>query len=170
MSEYICRGECLETVAKVNCALVKFQERIRQIRKDMEKLEAENKALREKIQALEIRHEGLLARTSGWQEGFGESVREQFRRIDERFVKLLASDDSADFEIRQWIEEVIELRKDVSALEKRVTGVEQTRPIVISDRTPPLMPTPFTKEVRCEEPTIKPPFKFTCQTKEKDYD
>ena len=170
MSEYIRRGECLEAVAKVNSVLTMFDERIKQLRKDVCRLEAENRALKDKVQALEIRHEGLSARTSGWQNGFGESVREQFRRIDERFVKLFASDDSADFEIRQWIEEVRGLRKDVSALEKRVTGVEQTRPIVIGDRTPSPMPTPFTKKVRWEEPTVKPPFKFTCQTKEKDYD
>lgn len=150
MSEYICRGECLETVAKVNCALVKFQERIRQIRKDMEKLEAENKALREKIQALEIRYEGLSARTSGWQEGFGESVREQFRRIDERFVKLLASDDSADFEIRQWIEDLNALRKDVSALEKRVIGVEQIKPSIVPKPETPLRFTCHTKEELCD--------------------
>lgn len=150
MSEYIRRGECLEAVAKVNSVLMKFQERIRQIRKDMEKLEAENKALREKIQALEIRYEGLSARTSGWQEGFGESVREQFRHMDERIANLLESDDSGDFEIRQWIEELHRLRKDVSALEKRVTGVEQIEPSIVPKPETPLRFTCHTKEELCD--------------------
>ena len=54
MSEYIRRGECLEAVAKVNSVLTMFEERIRQISRDMEKLEAENRALKEKVQLLEV--------------------------------------------------------------------------------------------------------------------
>ena len=54
MSEYIRRGECLEAVAKVNSVLMMFEERIRQIRRDMEKLEAENRALKDKVQILEV--------------------------------------------------------------------------------------------------------------------
>ena len=104
MSEFIRRGECLEAVAKVNSALARFEERIRQIRKDMEKLEAENKKLTNKvqnivgwivhtggvvdkhtdrIQTLEIKNEELKARMLGWQEGFGETVRDRCKRIDE---------------------------------------------------------------------------------------
>lgn len=113
MSEFIRRGECLEAVAKVNSVLTRFEELIKQIRRDVEKLDAENRALKDKvqnlagwselvggvvdkhtdrIQALEIKCEGLSARTVGWQNGFGESVREQFRRIDERIVNLLAKE------------------------------------------------------------------------------
>ena len=134
MSEYIRRTECLECVSGLNGILHDFKGAIKRLRKDVDRLEEENRALKDKIQALGIRHEGILARTSGWQEGFGESVREQFRRIDERFVKLLASDDSADFEIRQWIEEVSELRKDVSALKKRVEVVEKFKPVVVKEK------------------------------------
>lgn len=113
MSEYIRRGECLEAVAKVNSVLTRFEERIRQIQKDMNKLKAENRALKDKvqilaswrelvggvvakhadrIQTLEIKNEGLSARTIGWQDGFGKSVRDQFRRIDEQIVNLLAKE------------------------------------------------------------------------------
>ena len=88
MSEYIRRGECLEAVAKVNSVLTRFEERIRQIRRNMEKLEAENKALKDKVQVLEIRHEELRGRTFGWQEGFGEGVRKQLKRMDERIMNL----------------------------------------------------------------------------------
>lgn len=109
MSEFIRRGECLEAVAKVNSALVMLQERIRQLRKDIEKLEAENKELTNKvqnivgwielvggvvdkhtdrIQTLEIKSEELKARMLGWQEGFGETVRDRFRRIDEWIRKV----------------------------------------------------------------------------------
>ena len=171
MSGYIRRGECFEAVAKVNSVLTRFEERIRQIRRDMEKLEAENKALKDKvqklaswselvggvvdkhtdrIQTLEIKNEGLSARTSGWQEGFGESVREQFRRIDERFVKLLASDDSADIEIRQWIEDLKALKKDVSALGNRMAGVEQIKPSIVPKPETPLRFTCHTKEELCD--------------------
>ena len=191
MSEYIRRGECLEAVAKVNSVLTMFEERIRQIRRDMEKLEAENKELKDKvqklaswselvggvvdkhtdrIQTLEIKYEGLSARTVGWQNGFGESVRDQLRRIDERFEKLLASDDSADFEIRQWIEEVSKLRKDFSALEKRVEFIEKFKPVIVKEE-PPSVPQPIWPTY---QPTrtvpgtgtpnpLDPPWKLTCQ-------
>ena len=170
MSGYIRRGECLEAVAKVNSVLTMFEERIRQIRRDMEKLEAENRALREKIQALEIRCESLSARTSGWQEGFGKSVREQFKRIDERFVKLLASDDSADFEIRQWVEEVSKLRKDFSALKERVEFIEKFKPVIVKESHPaapqPLWPNyqPIRTTPGTGNPdSLNPPWKITCQ-------
>ena len=89
MSEYIRRGECLEAVAKVNSVLTRFEERIRQIRRDMENLEAENKELKDKVLLLEIRHEELRGRTFGWQKGFGEGVRKQLRHIDERLWKVI---------------------------------------------------------------------------------
>lgn len=104
MSEFIRRGECLEAVAKVNSALARFEERISQLRKDVGRLEEENRALTNKvqnivgwivhaggvvdkhtdrIQTLEIKNEELKARMLGWQEGFGETVRDRFKRIDE---------------------------------------------------------------------------------------
>ena len=99
MSEYIRRGECLEAVAKVNSVLTMFEERIRQIRRDMEKLEAENKDLKDKVQkytdrvqTLEIKYKSLSARTVGWQNGFGEVLRDRLRRIDEQVAKLLAKE------------------------------------------------------------------------------
>ena len=194
MSEYIRRGECLEAVAKVNSVLARFEERIRQIQKDMNKLKAENKALKDKvqilaswrefvggvvakhadrIQTLEIKNEGLSARTIGWQDGFGKSVRDQFRRIDERFEKLLASDDSADFEISQWIEEVSKLRKDFSALKKRVEFVEKFKPVIVKEEPPsvpqPIWPTyqPTRTVPGTGNPNpMDPPWKITCQTKD----
>ena len=90
MSEYIRRGECLEAVAKVNSVLTMFEERIRQIRRDMEKLEAENRELKDKVQILEIRYEELKARNLGWQEGFGETVRDRLKGIDEWIRKATA--------------------------------------------------------------------------------
>ena len=92
MSEYIRRGECLEAVAKVNSNLCWLREHFKVLRKDMDRLEAENKALKDKIQLLEIRHEELRGRTFGWQEGFGEGVRKQLRHMDERIAKLLANE------------------------------------------------------------------------------
>lgn len=99
MSEYIRRGECLEAVAKVNSVLMMFEERIRQIRRDMEKLEAENKDLKDKVQkytdrvqTLEIKYKSLSARTVGWQNGFGEVLRDRLRRIDEQVANLLAKE------------------------------------------------------------------------------
>lgn len=169
MSE-IRRGECLEAVAKVNSVLTRFEERIKHIRKDIEKLEAENKALREKIQVLEIRHQELKGRTLGWQSGFGEGVRRQLRSMDERIAKLLESDDSGDFEIRQWIEELHKLRKDFSALEKRVEFVENFKPVIVKEE-PPAAPQPIWPNY---QPTrtvpgtgnpdpLNPPWKITCQ-------
>ena len=73
MSDYIRRGECLEAVAKVNSVLVMLQERISQIRKDVEKLEAENKELREKVQLLEISHATLKGHIFGCQQAVKES-------------------------------------------------------------------------------------------------
>ncbi len=81
----------------------------------VDRLEALKK-LEKKVQALEIRHEELRGRTLGWQEGFGGEMRKALKRIDERIAKLLESDDSADFEIRQWIEEMQALRKQVKSL------------------------------------------------------
>ena len=53
-------------------------------------LEKQNKALKDRIQALEIKHEALEGRTLGWQEGFGGEVRKQLRRMDERITNLEA--------------------------------------------------------------------------------
>jgi len=170
MSEYIRRGECLEAVAKVNSVLTRFEERIRQIRRNMEKLEAENKALKDKVQVLEIRHEELRGRTFGWQEGFGEGVRKQLRHMDERIAKLFESDDSGDFEIRQWIEELHRLRKDFSALEKRVEFVEKFKPVIVKEEHPvgpqPLWPSyqPTRTVPGTGTPNpLDPPWKLTCQ-------
>ena len=65
MSEFIRRGECLEAVAKVNSALVTFQERISQLRKDVGRLEEENRALNEQIQLLEVSVAVLKGQTVG---------------------------------------------------------------------------------------------------------
>ena len=170
MSEYIRRGECLEAVSAINGILVKFQERIKELRKDMGRLEAENKALKDKVQLLEIRHEELRGRTFGWQDRFGEGVRKQLRHIDERIAKLLESDDSGDFEIRQWIEELHRLRNDVSALEKRVEFVEKFKPVIVKEE-PPSVPQPIWPTY---QPTrtvpgtgtpnpLDPPWKITCK-------
>ena len=88
MNDYIRRGECLEAVAKVNSNLCWLQERVKELRKDVGRLEAENKELKDKVQRLEIRHEALEGRTLGWQEGFGGEVREQLKRMDERIANL----------------------------------------------------------------------------------
>ena len=173
MSGYIRRGECLEAMSAANGIMLTFKERIRQIRKDMEKLEAENKALKDKVQLLEIRHEELRGRTFGWQEGFGEGVRKQLGYMDERIANLLESDDSGDFEIRQWIEELHKLRKDFSALEKRVEFIEKFKPVVIKEE-PPVAPQPMWpsyQPIRTVPGTgnpnpMDPPWKITCQTKD----
>ncbi len=173
MSGYIRRGECLEAVAKVNFNLCWLQERVKELRKDMGRLEAENKALKDKVQLLEIRHEELRGRTFGWQEGFGEGVRKQLRYMDERIANLLESDDSGGFEIRQWIEELHRLRKDFSALEKRVEFIEKFKPAVVREE-PPSVPQPMwpsyqpirtVPEVGKPDP-LNPPWKITCQTKD----
>ena len=131
------------------------------------------KKLENKVQALEIKHEEIKGRTLGWQKGFGDEVRNQLQRMDERIAKLLESDDSADFEIRQWIEEMQALRKDVKALEKRVEAVENIKPILVpvrdvqSDRTPviPFHVPPY-QPIRTWPDSNPDPFKFTCQMKE----
>ena len=89
MSDYIRRGECLEAVARVNSNLSWLREHFKVLRKDMDRLEEENKALKDKVQLLEIRHEELMGRTFGWQKGFGEGVRKQLKRIDERLWKVI---------------------------------------------------------------------------------
>ena len=71
MSEFIRRGECLEAAAKVNSALTMFEERISQLRKDVEKLGAENKALKEKVQLLEVD----LAALKGQMVGYLQAVK-----------------------------------------------------------------------------------------------
>lgn len=131
--------------------------------------------LENKVQALEIKHEEIKGRTLGWQNGFGQTVRDSLQRMDERIAKLLESDDSADFEIKQWIEEMQALRKDVKALEKRLAEVEARRvqPIVIreregqSDRTPviPFHVPPY-QPIRTWPDSNPDPFRFTCQMKE----
>lgn len=151
MSGYIYRGECLEAMAKVNSGLTRFDERIRQIRRDMEKLETENKELKDKVQTLEIKYEELRGRTLGWQEGFGSTVREQLKRIDERILNLIVSDDSSDCVMnRQCLEELKAVRKDVSALEKRVAGIEQIKPSIAPKPETPLRFTCHTKEDLCD--------------------
>lgn len=72
MSEYIRRGECLEAVAKVNSNLCWLQERVKELRKDMGRLEAENKALKDKVQLLEID----LATLKGQIVGYLHAVKE----------------------------------------------------------------------------------------------
>ena len=54
MSDYIRRPECFECVSAINGALVTIKERIKRLRKDVDRLEAENKELREKVQLLEV--------------------------------------------------------------------------------------------------------------------
>lgn len=128
-------------------------------------------ALKKKVQTLEIKHEELKARTLGWQEGFGRTVRKSLQRMDERIVKLLESDDSGSFEINQWIGEIKAIRKDVKALEKRVEAVERIKPIIIRDRTP--APQPRQPWPNWPQPIVtlnesnpqKSPCEFTCQTK-----
>lgn len=136
-------------------------------------LKKQNKELQGRIQTLEIKHEALEGRTLGWQEGFGEGVRKQLRYMDERIAKLLESDDSGDFEIRQWIEELHRLRKDFSALEKRVEFIEKFKPVVVREE-PPSAPQPpwfgwqplrTAPEVGKPDP-LNPPWKITCQTKD----
>ena len=170
MSEYTRRGECLEAVAKVNSNLCWLQESVKKLRKDMGRLEAENKALKDKVQLLEIRHEELRGRTLGWQEGFGEGVRKQLRYMDERIANLLESDDSGDFEIGQWIEELKSLRKDFSALEKRVEFIEKFKPVIVKEEPPsvpqPIWPTyqPTRTVPRTGSPNpLDPSWKITCQ-------
>lgn len=170
MSDYIRRPECFAACAKINQGLCWLEERVKEIRKDMGRLEAENKALKDKVQLLEIRHEELRGRTFGWQEGFGEGVRKQLRHMDERIAKLLESDDSGDFEIRQWIEELHRLRKDVSALEKRVEFVENFKPVIVKESHPaapqPLWPNyqPIRTAPGTGNPDpLNPPWKITCQ-------
>lgn len=51
-------------------------------------LEEQNKALKNRIQALEIKQETFEHRTLGWQKGFGGEVRKQLKRIDERIANL----------------------------------------------------------------------------------
>ena len=72
MSDYIRRGECLEAVAKVNSALVTFQERISQLWKDVGRLEEENRALKEQIHLLEISVAVLKSLTVGCLQGIKE--------------------------------------------------------------------------------------------------
>ena len=73
MSEFIRRGECLEAVAKVNSALVMLQERIRQLRKDVGRLEEENRALKEQIQLLEVSVAVLKSQSVGCLQAVKES-------------------------------------------------------------------------------------------------
>ena len=72
MSEYIRRGECLEAVAKINSVLTRFEELIRQIRKDVGRLEEENRALKEQIHLLEISVAVLKSQTVGCLQGIKE--------------------------------------------------------------------------------------------------
>lgn len=150
MSEYIRRGECLEAVAKVNSVLTRFEERIRQIQKDMNKLKAENRALKDKvqilaswreivggvvakhtdrIQTLENKNEAFEARTRGWEEGFGASVRESLKRMEARIDRLLVSDDSGEFQIKLWVDELRKLKGQVKRLDASV--------FELFDRVPP---------------------------------
>lgn len=144
---------------------------------ELDAIEAENKALKKKVDAMALKQEMFEHRTTGWQEGFGKTVRDSLQRMDERIAKMLESEDSADFEIKQWIEEMQALRKDVKALQKRLAEVEARRiqPIVIreregqSDRTPviPFHVPPY-QPIRTwpgSDP-LNPPWKITCQTKD----
>lgn len=144
---------------------------------ELEAVKAENKALKKKVDAMALKQDMFEHRTMGWQEGFGQTVRDSLQRMDERIAKMLESDDSADFEIRQWIEEMQALRKAVKALQKRLAEVEARRfqPIVIrdregqSDRTPviPFHVPPY-QPVRTwpgSDP-LNPPWKITCQAKD----
>lgn len=140
---------------------------------ELDAVEAENKALKKKVDAMALKQEMFEHGTTGWQEGFGKTVRDSLQRMDERIAKLLESDDSGDFEIRQWIEELHRLRKDFSALEKRVEFVEKFKPVVVKENQPssppPLwpgyQPIRTVPEVGKPDP-LNPPWKITCQTKD----
>ena len=54
MSDYIRRPECFAACAKINQGLCWLEERVKELRRDMKRLEAENKELRGKVQSLEI--------------------------------------------------------------------------------------------------------------------
>ena len=151
MSGYIRRQECFSCVSKISQNLCWLEERCKELRKDMNRLESENRALKDNVQTLEIKHEELRGRALGWQEGFGSTVREQFKSIDERILNLIVSDDSSDCVMnRKCLEELKAVRKDVSALEKRVAGIEQIKPFIAPKPETPLRFTCHTKEELCD--------------------
>ena len=73
MSDYIRRGECLEACAKINTGLCWLEERVKELRRDMESLESENRELREKVRHLELSHAVLKGRIAGYQQGIKEA-------------------------------------------------------------------------------------------------
>ena len=73
MSEYIRRAECYECVSAINGALVSIKERIKQLRKDVCRLEEENKELKEQVQFLEISQAELKGRMVGCLQGVKET-------------------------------------------------------------------------------------------------
>ncbi len=153
---------------------------------ELDAVKAENKAMQDRVLALEIKHEELKGRTLGWQEGFGTTVRKQLRRIDKRISTLIASDDSSDCEMnRQHLEELRALRRDVSLLDQRVDFIEKHSSFVVPCRSPeppampmhlpfepyqvPIKPTRTVPEIGDPDP-LHPPFKIICQTKEEACD
>lgn len=83
----------------------------------------------DRIQALEIKRESFEARTRGWEEGFGSSVRESLKRMEGRIDRLLVSDDSATFDIGHWVEELKKMKKQIKRLDVSV--------FELFDRVPP---------------------------------
>ena len=73
MSDYIRRTECLAACAKINTAFCWLEERVKELRRNVERLEAENKDMREKVQALEISQATLKGRLIGCQQGIKEA-------------------------------------------------------------------------------------------------
>ena len=74
MSDYIRRPECLAACAKINTGLCWLEERVKEFRRDMERLESENRELREKVRHLELSHAVLKGQLIGYQQGIKESL------------------------------------------------------------------------------------------------
>lgn len=83
----------------------------------------------DRIQALEIKRETFEARTRGWEEGFGSTVRESLKRMEARIDRLLVSDDSATFDIGHWVEELKKMKGQIKRLDVSV--------FELFDRVPP---------------------------------
>ena len=73
MSDYIRRTECLAACAKINTGLCWLEERVKELRRDMKRLESENRDLREKVRLLELSHAMLKGQLIGCQQGIKES-------------------------------------------------------------------------------------------------
>lgn len=83
----------------------------------------------DRIQALEIKREAFEARTRGWEEGFGSTVRESLKRMEARIDRLLVSDDSATFDIGHWVEELKKMKGQIKRIDAAVFD--------LFDRVPP---------------------------------